>query len=90
MPAFGDSFDLLAPVAETAQMPVISANMSRLGAETQGVELALADIMSCAAELQKKHIQSSEAEDKILSLLTSAKTLLETAEELGRKSEKYA
>jgi hypothetical protein len=71
-------------------MPVISPDMSRRGAETQGVELALADIMTCAAELQKKHVASSEAEGKILSLLTSAKTLLETAEELGKKTEKYA
>jgi metallo-beta-lactamase family protein len=90
VPAFGDSFDLLAPAAETAQMPVISPDMSRRGTETQGVELALADIMTCAAELQKKHVASSEAEGKILSLLTSAKTLLETAEELGKKTEKYA
>lgn len=90
VPAFGDAFDLLAPAAKPAPIAVMPPEMTRRSEEARGVELALADIMSYAAELQKKHIPSPAAEGKILSLLTSAKTLLETAEELGKKSEKSA
>jgi metallo-beta-lactamase family protein len=91
VPALNDTVDLLAPMEEkVAKMPVISQKIiDRLELSPQDIIQVLSAITSKADEMQKITIDSKDYA-KILPLLVSAKTLMETAASLGENREKSA
>ena len=91
VPALNDTVDLLAPMEEKAvKMPVISQRIiDRLELSPQDILQVLSAITSKADEMQKITIDSKDYA-KILPLLVSAKTLMETAASLGENREKSA
>ncbi len=91
VPALNDTIDLLAATeAKPAKMPVISQKIiDRLELSPQDVAQMLASITHRADEMQRLTIDSKDYA-KIMPLLVSAKTLLETAASIGEDAEKSA
>ncbi len=91
VPALNDTIDLLAPIEERAtKMPVISQRIiDRLEISPQDIIQVLSAITSKADEIQKITIESKDYA-KIIPLLVSAKTLMETAASLGENTKKSA
>lgn len=91
VPALNDTIDLLTPAEEKAvKMPVISQRIiDRLELSPQDVIQLLAAITHKADEMQRLTIEATDYA-KIMPLLVSAKTLLETAASLGEETKKSA
>lgn len=91
VPALNDTIDLLAPAEEKpVRMPVISQQIiDRLELSPQDISQLLASITNKADEMQRLAIESKDYA-KIMPLLVSAKTLLETAAALGEEDRKTA
>ncbi|NLD04507.1 MAG: MBL fold metallo-hydrolase [Synergistaceae bacterium] len=91
VPALNDTIDLLAPAAEKAvRMPVISQKIiDRLELSPQDIIQLLAAITRQANEMQRLTIETKDYA-KIMPLLVSAKTLMETAASIGEDIEKSA
>ncbi|MCE5201492.1 MAG: MBL fold metallo-hydrolase [Synergistaceae bacterium] len=90
VPAIGDEIDLLVPAAESAKMPVISQHiLEHIALGAQDISQTLAAITSLAEAMQHASLRGVD-HSRIMPLLMSAKTLLETAESLSTKEKKSA
>lgn len=89
VPAIGDEINLLAPVEEIKEAPVISSRiMDRAGLMPQDFEQMLSAIMRRAEEMRGTEAIRNDEYGRVMPLLISARTLLDTAAYIGKNGEK--